>query len=62
MSIKRGMDKKDVIHIYNEIIKRKIKESLKRNAIAATWRELEIVILNEVRERQYHMTSLICGI
>ena len=40
----------------------------KRNKIvplAATWMDLEIVILNEVNQTQkdkYHMISLICGI
>ena len=31
---------------------------------AATWIDLEIIILSEVskRERQYHVRSLICGI
>ena len=29
---------------------------------AATWMDPEIVILSEVREEEYCMTSLICGI
>ena len=31
---------------------------------AATWMDLEIIILSEVRQRKtdYHMISLICGI
>ena len=42
------MDKEDVVHIYNGIL-------LSQNEItlfAATWRQLEIIILSEVRERQ----------
>ena len=27
---------------------------------AATWMDLDIIILNEVRQRQYHMMSLMC--
>ena len=31
--------------------------------IAATWIELEIIMLNEMSEKEkYHMVSLICGI
>ena len=29
--------------------------------LAATWMDLEIVILSEIKDR-YHMISLICGI
>ena len=41
---------------------------IKKNEImpfAATWMELEIIILSEVSQKEkdsYHMTSLICGI
>ena len=36
-------------------------------SFAATWMDLEIIILNEVSQKekdkyQYHMISLICGI
>ena len=35
---------------------------IKKNGImpfAATWMDLEVIILNEVRENKYHMISLI---
>ena len=40
-------------------------QPLKRNEMmpfAATWTDLEIIIQNEVRKRQHHMLSLVCGI
>ena len=63
MSIDRGIDKEDVVHIYNGILL-----SHKKNEImpyAATWMHLEIIILSELSQTQedkYHVISLICGI
>jgi len=50
MSINRGMDKEDVVHICNEILL-----SHKKNEImpfAATWMDIEIIILNERGQRK----------
>ena len=63
MSINTGMDKEDVIHIYNGIL-----FSHKKNKImsfSATWMDLDTVILSEVSHKEkdkYHTISLICGI
>ena len=63
MSINRGMDKEDVVHVYDGILL-----SHKKNEImpfAATWMDLEMIILSEVSRTEkdkYHMISLICGI
>ena len=63
MSIDRRMDKEDVVRTYNGIL-----FSHKKNEImpfAATWMDLEIIILSEVSQKEkdkYHMVSLICGI
>ena len=57
------MDKEDVVHVYNGILL-----SLKKNEImpfAATWMDLEIIILSEVSQTEkdkYHMMSLTRGI
>ena len=46
------MDKEDVVHIHNGIL-----------PFAATWMDLEIVILSEVSQTKTNiMISLICGI
>ena len=62
MSISRGMDKEDVVHIYNGILL-----SHKKNKImqfAATWMDLEIIKTKQSKpdKDKYHMISLLCGI
>ena len=74
MFIDSGLDKEDVAHIYSDIsvcvphTHMKYYSAIKKNEImpfAATWVDLEIVILSEVSQTEkgkYHMISLICGI
>ena len=56
------MGKEYVVHIYNGLL------AIKKNEImpfAATWMDLEMIILSEVRQTEkdkYHMISLICGV
>ena len=63
MSINRWMDKEDVVHITMDYY-----SAIKKNEIipfAATWKDLEIIILSEVSRTEkdkYHMISLTCGI
>ena len=58
------MDKEDVVYIYTM----EYYSAIKKNEImpfAATWMDLEITMLSEVRQKEkdkYHMISLISGI
>ena len=57
------MDKEDIVFIHNGLLL-----SNKKNKImpfAATWMQLEVIILSEVSQKEkdkYPMISLICGI
>ena len=63
MSIDRGVDQEDVVHIHNAIL-----SAIKMNkimAFLATWMDLEIIMLSEVSHtmrHQHQMLSLTCGI
>ena len=65
MSIDRGMDLDDVVMWH--ICTMEYYSAIKMNEImlfAATWVDLEIVILSEVcqtKKEKYHMISFICG-
>ena len=62
MSIDRGMDKEDVVHIYNgKLLSHKKNEIM---SFAATWMDLQIIILSEVSqtEKDKYIMSLICGV
>ena len=48
MSINRGMNKEDVVHIYNGILFSHKKHEIMTSA--ATWMDLEITILSEVSQ------------
>ena len=52
-----------MVHIYNGILL-SCKKRMKKMSFAATWIDLEIIILSELsqKEDKYHMISLICGI
>ena len=60
MPINIWIDKEEVVHKCNGILL-----TIKKNKIipfAATWMDLEIVILSETEKNKYHMVSVICGI
>ena len=57
------MDEEDVVHIYNGILLSHKKN--KTLQFAATWIQLEIIILSEVSQKKKdksHTILLICGI
>ena len=62
MSISRGMDKEDVVHIYDGIL------AIKRNEIVPfveMWMDLETVIQSEVSQKEknkYRILTYTCGI
>ena len=49
MSINRRIDKEDMIHIYSGILTVTEKKIM---PFAATWMDLEIVILSKIRQRK----------
>ena len=62
MSIDRRMDKEDVVHIYNGMLAVKMNEIM---PFAATWVDLESIILSKVNpteKNKYRRISLICGL
>ena len=62
-STNRWVDKEELLHVQMEYY-----SALKKNKImpfAATWMQLEMIILSEVSQKEkdkYHMISLTCGI
>ena len=60
MPIDRQMDKEDVVLVYNGILLSHKKDEIM--PFAATWMDLEIVILSELNHTHTNMISLICGI
>ena len=61
MFVNRGLEKEDGILIYSEMLLH-YKHKNKTIPFAATWMDLEIVILSETEKNKYHMVSVICGI
>ena len=65
MPIDKTMDKEDVVHYIHNRILLSYKKNNEIVSFAATWMDLEIVILSEVSQKEkekYCITFLICGI
>ena len=63
MSIDRGVDPEEVVHIHNGILLSHQKNEIP--AFLATWMDLETIMLSEVSHtmrHQHQMLSLTCGI
>ena len=61
MSINTGMDEEDVIHIYDGILLSHEEDEIM--PFAATWMNLEIIILSGVNQTEKdNYISLVCGI
>ena len=63
MSNNRWVNKDDVVRVYSDMLLT-IKKS-EMTSFAATWMDLESIMLNEVSQKEkdkYHKISLICGI
>ena len=62
------MDKEDVVYTHTHTHTLEYYSAIKKNEImpfAATWMDLEMIILSEISKKEkdkYHMISLICGI
>ena len=58
------MDKEDLVHIYSMKYYSTIQKE-KIMTFAATWMQLEIILLSKVSQKEknkYYMISVICGI
>ena len=63
MSNNRWVNKDYVVRVYSDMLLTIKKSEI--TSFAATWMDLENIMLNEVSQKEkdkYHMISLICGI
>ena len=55
MSIDRGMDKEDAVHIYKGLLLSHKKNEI--TSFTATWMDLEIIILSEISQKKTSIIS-----